>query len=135
MANNVATEAISLLPGEDLTDALYCVVTINSSGQAILPTADTQPIVGYVGMNADLASGSAAIPVTMLKGKVTLKAGGNITAGQLLVAEANSGKVLGVANVAATTADQFIIGVALQGAVEDDVFEAFALPGYTATDA
>lgn len=133
MATYGSTTTISLVPGEDLTEALNCVVTVDTDGNVVKPTDALAPIVGVVAMNADRATGATAIPVTLLKGIITLKAGGAISAGDLLVAEAATGKVLGVTGIAATTADTFIVGTALMDAVEDDVFSAVAMGSYTSS--
>lgn len=115
---------ITRIAAADFSDALYKLAVINSSGLAALAASATAAIAGVIGMNA--ASGEA-VPVNPLVGRLKVKAGGAITAGQLLVPDA-SGTVTGVADISAIPANAMSIGIALSDADSGDVFDFWAQP-------
>lgn len=74
-----------------------------------------------------------SLPVDLLVGRVKVKAGGTITAGQLLISD-TAGRVLGVANQAALAADVTAVGIALKGGLINEIIEMLAMPLTASTD-
>lgn len=139
MASSELNETLNLIAGEDLRGDLYEVLTLENDGgvaKVIKATTVNQVVVGVLAENprSDLTTDGLGVPVTLLKGRVKFKAGATITAGELLVVDATAGRVAGIANLAAAAADSFIIGMALESAVDGDVFEALAFSLSGATD-
>jgi hypothetical protein len=133
-------ETVSLTAGADLrTPGLYSLLTIENDGgvaKVIAATAPTQTPIGILAEQPDagLSTDGLVVPVAMLKGIVPMRAGGTITAGNLIVAHTVAGRVVGVANVAALAADTIAVGVAMTSAVDGDVFDVFAQIMTSATE-
>lgn len=131
MASSEANKSVTLIADSSiLTGDIYRLVKItgdNTIGRNVL--AVNTPI-GVLGENPapSGAAGAAqvpvlqSLPVTLLQGRVKVLAGGTITVGQLLISD-TAGRVLGVANQAALAADVTAVGVALEGAVINQVME------------
>ena len=68
------------------------------------------------------------MPVAIIGGGgiLKIKAGGAITAGQLVVPSATAGRVDGVADIGSLADDQMAIGVALEDAADGDIFSVLA---------
>ncbi len=131
MAAYESTKAVNLIAGEDLRDALYSLLYVEDDsdvGKVIKTTATTQTPVGILGENprSDVSTDGFGVPVVLLNGIVKLLAGAAITAGNLIVADVTAGRVAGVADLAAIPADSMAIGVALESAIDGDVFEVLA---------
>ena len=129
MANYQSCKVVSLPAGEDLTGDFAEVVTINSSGQVVKTTSATDQIIGALAENPASASTGIAVPVALVGGGgvLKMKAGGTITAGQLIVPDGTTnGTVAGVANIGALADDQMAVGIALSGAVSGDIFSILA---------
>ncbi len=131
MASTQATRAVNLIAGEDLRgDFAELLQFENDNGVAkvIKTTAVTNTPIGVLGEDPDSAATTdgETVPVVMLEGVVLVKAGANITAGQLIVPDTDAGRVAGVANQAALVADSTAIGIALVSAVDGDIFPMFA---------
>lgn len=131
MASTQNIKAVNLIAGEDLRSGFALLLTTENDGgttKVIKTTAVTETPVGILAEDpsADFDTDGFGVPVVLIGGggvaKVT--AGGTITAGQLLVADAvTAGRVVGVADQAALVADSTSIGVALTSAVAGDIFE------------
>ena len=112
MATENNLTSISLAAAADLSAAQYKIVQINSSGQAALANA-TSLTVGVL-QNKPTAAGRIA--TVAVHGVCKCVAGGSITAGARLTSDANGNAV------AASTAGDAVIGVALDSASSGDVF-------------
>lgn len=116
-----------------LTGDIYRLVKVtgvNTIGRAVAATdtpvgvlAEDPAPGGAAGQAQDPAGQS--LPFSLLVGRVKVKAGGTVTAGQLLVSDA-AGRVVGVANQAALAADQVAVGVAASGGAINEIIEMFA---------
>lgn len=131
MSYSESMKVVNLIAGEDLSDDIYSLVYIENDsnvGKVIKTTGPTQTPVGVLMESLDATSGADGriVPVALLHGVVPVKAGGSITAGQLLVADTDAGRVVGVANQAALAADTVAVGVALVSAVDGDIFPMLA---------
>lgn len=152
MANAQAVKAVSLVAGEDLRGGYAAALTINSSGQVVQPativperTGDAEPtaaqltaaratatavIVGALAEEpaVDRATTGSAVPVALVGGGgvLKMKAGADITAGQLVIQALTGGRVAGAADVGALVADQMAVGVALESAADGDIFSVLA---------
>lgn len=133
MASTQNVKTVNLIAGEDLRDGFALMLTLeNDSGVAkVIKTTD--PLESPVGILAenpqsDISTDGLGVPVALFGGGGVLKvtAGGTITAGQLLVADTDAGRVVGVADQAALVADTIAVGVALESAVDGDIFEMLA---------
>ena len=133
MSSFEATKAVNLIAGEDLRSDVYELLQFEDDGgvaKVIKTTAVTNTPIGILGENPDAAATTdgVMVPVVLLQGKVSVKAGATITAGQLIVPDTTAGRVAGVANVGALAVDSMAIGVALESAVDGDIFDMFAMP-------
>ena len=128
MANYQSCKVVSLPAGEDLTGDFAEALTVNSSGQVIKTTAATNHIVGALAENPAVSTTGVAVPVAIIGGGgiLKIKAGGAITAGQLVVPSATAGRVDGVADISSLADDQMAIGVALEDAADGDIFSVLA---------
>jgi hypothetical protein len=99
-------------------------------GKVIKATAVTNTVIGILAENprTDLTTDGLSVPVVLLQGKVAVKAGGAVTAGDLIVPDATAGRVIGVTGVGALAADSMAIGIALESAVDGDIFNMLAMP-------
>lgn len=139
MAASQANKVVNLIAGEDLRSDLYEVLAIEDDsdvGKVVKATALNQVIVGVLAENpnADASTDGETVAVTLLEGVIKVKAGATITAGDLVVVDTGTaGRVAsGGATVGALAADSFSIGVALQSAVDGDIFEVLAQPASVA---
>ncbi len=123
MAVNEATVAVTLIAAEAL--AIGQTIEIDSSGEAAIPGAATDVIVGVAGETVAIGD---SVPVVQLTGIVKMIAVGAITAGEVIVPIGTVGRVDGVAGLAALAADQMGIGIALESpAAAGQVFAVLAL--------
>lgn len=130
---------VNMIAGEDLRGDVFELLTVENDGgiaKVVKTTGPTQTAIGVLAENprTDASTDGLGVPVTLLFGKTMMKAGGNITAGQLLVADTDAGRVVGIANVAALAADTMAVGIALESAVDGDVFSALGMPLTSATE-
>lgn len=118
MAYENNTESMTIPAAADLSTHQYKLMTVNSSGQAALANA-TALVVGVL-QNKPTAAGQAA---TIVYGGVSkCIAAGVITAGSRVTADAN-----GLA-IAAATAGDAVIGVALATAAANDIIPVLVNP-------
>ncbi|ADK73474.1 hypothetical protein RDJLphi1_gp73 [Roseobacter phage RDJL Phi 1] len=136
-----STQAVTLIAGEDLRGDVYELLQFENDGgvaKVIKVTAVTDTAIGILAEEPDAAATTdgQAVSVVMLGsgGRAMVKAGATITAGQLVVADATAGRVAGVADIAALVADSMAIGVALESAVDGDIFEVLLQPISSATE-
>ncbi|UFK26763.1 hypothetical protein [Roseobacter phage RDJL6] len=136
-----STRAVTLIAGEDLRGDVFELLQFENDGgtaKVIKATAVTDTAIGILAEEPDAAATTdgQAVSVVMLAGggRAMVKAGANITAGQLVVADATAGRVAGVADIAALVADSMAIGVALESAVDGDIFEVLLQPMTSATE-
>lgn len=118
MAYDNKVQSISLPAAADLSAAQFKLVTVNASGQAAL--ANTTALVVGVLQNKPTAAGQAA--TVAFAGVSKVLAAGNITAGARVTADANGNAI------AATTAGDAVLGVALAGAASGDLFPVLINP-------
>lgn len=131
MATSQSNVAVNLIAGEDLRGDLFELLYIENDsdvGKVIKTTAVTQTPIGVLAENprSDLTTDGITVPVVLLQGVILVKAGATITAGQIIVPHTTAGRVAGVANVGALAVDSMAIGVALESAVDGDVFKVLA---------
>ena len=136
MSSFEATKSLTFIADSSiLTGDIYRLVKItgdNIVGRSVL--AVNSPI-GVLGENPapSGAAGAAqdpilqSLPVEILAGggRMKVKAGGTVTAGQLLISD-TEGRVLGVADVAALAADVTSVGIAITGGAIDEIIEMAA---------
>ena len=123
MSTTKSIDLVNLPAGEDLNDALYHALTINASGQVIQTDATTDRVIGSLAENpgrTTVAGDMVAVQLVGKGGVGLVKANAAITAGHLLVPTATDGKVAGVANIAALSANQMGFGIALEAATAAD---------------
>ncbi len=135
MAFTESTVAVNMIAGEDMrTDTpVGSILTVEDDsdvGKVVKATAVTDTVVGYLSESPDSATDTDGqnVPMGILTGKVPLVAGDDITAGELIVPDTTAGRVASVANVGALAVDSMAIGVALESAVDGDVFSVLAMP-------
>lgn len=133
MASFQSTVAVNMIAGEDLRGDIFEILQIEDDsnvGKVIKATAVANTVIGILAEDPDseATTDGVTVPVILLQGIVKVKAGATITAGQLIVPDTTAGRVAGVANAAALAADSMAIGVALQSAVDGDIFEMLAQP-------
>ena len=131
MASSQSTVAVNMIAGEDLRGDIYELLKIEDDsnvGKVIKVTATTDTPIGILAEDPDsvATTDGMTVPVVLLQGIVKIKAGGAVTAGQLLIPDATAGRVIGVANQAALAADVVSVGIAMESAVDGDIFEMLA---------
>jgi hypothetical protein len=114
--NNV--QSITIPASADLSAQQYRCITVDSNGRAAVANA-TALVVGVL-QNEPSATGQAA--TVAFAGMSKARAGGTITAGARVTADA-SGNV-----IAATTAGDAVLGVALDGAANNDIVRILINP-------
>ena len=123
MAYHENAKAVTLIAGEDLRGDIAEALKIDAQGRVIKTTAATDVIIGTLAADTPGDSTGKGVPVAVIGGGVfKMKAGAAITAGQLVVPSATAGRVAGAADIAALTANQMAVGVALEAASEGDIF-------------
>ena len=134
MASTQNAKAVNLIAGEDLRNSFGMVLKFEDDAdvaKVIKATAVTDTVIGVLAENPDsvATTDGETVPVALLAGGGVVKvlAGGTITAGDLVVVDATAGRVAsGGASQAALVADAVAIGVALESAVDGDIFEMLA---------
>ena len=130
MASYQSCKTVSLAAGEDLRGDIYKALTIDASGHVIKTVDGTSHIVGVLAEDPakerDTTGDAVAVAIIGGGGVLKMKAGADITAGQLIVPDDAAGRVAGAADIAALTADQMAVGVALEAAADGDVFSVLA---------
>lgn len=91
----------------DLTASQYCAVKLDSNSQAVLATAATDQVIGFL-QNAPVAKDTADIAVRNGSGTVKAKAGAAFAVGVKLMID-STGRVI----TAATTGNE-IVGIAFE---------------------
>lgn len=130
MASTQNGKAVNLIAGEDLRGDFGEILQIEDDGdvgKVIKATAVTNTVIGVLAEEprTDVTTDGETVPVALIAsgGVLKMKAGATITAGQLIVPDVTAGRVAGVANVGALAVDSMAIGVALESAVDGDLFE------------
>jgi hypothetical protein len=118
MAYDNQVQSITLPAAADLSAQQYRCLTVDSNGRAAVANA-TALAIGIL-QNDPNAAGQAA--TVAYAGVSKAKAGGSITAGARVTADANG------AVIAATTAGDAVIGVALAGAASGDIIPVLINP-------
>ncbi len=133
MASAQSTKAVNMIAGEDLRGDLFEILQVEDDsnvGKVIKATAVADTVIGILAEepDPDATTDGLTVPVVLLQGIVKVKAGASITAGQLIVPDATAGRVAGVADVGSLADNSMAIGVALESAVDGDIFEILAMP-------
>lgn len=135
MASMQNGKAVNLIAGEDLRGDVFEILQVENDGgvgKVIKATAVANTVVGILAEDPDstATTDGETVPVALIAagGVLKVKAGATITAGQLLVPDTTAGRVAGVASAAALAADSMAIGIALESAVDGDIFEMLAMP-------
>ena len=133
MASMQNTKAVSLIAGEDLRGDVFEILQVENDsgvGKVIKATAVTNTVIGVLAEDPDGTNSTdgETVPVVLISagGVIMVKAGATITAGQLIVPDVTAGRVAGVTGVGGLAADSMAIGVALESAVDGDIFEVLA---------
>ena len=108
--------------GADLTAGLFKFVSVNSSGQLVLPAANGSPVYGVVSENA--ASSATGSPVTVdIIGIVKVVAGATVATGARVMANTNG------AAITATTGLN-VAGIARKGGASGEIIEVLLTHEY-----
>lgn len=107
--------------GADLTDKENCLVSLGSSGVTLTTSATDTAVMGVVGAGA-ASGGTVSVWPLARGGRVQLKAGGSISAGNKLAA------TTGGAVAAASTAGNLIVAIAEEAAASGELFMATIVP-------
>ncbi len=133
MASTQNAKAVNLIAGQDLRGDFGEILQIeddNDVGKVIKATAVANTVIGVLAEEprTDATTDGETVSVALIAsgGVIKMKAGATITAGQLIVPDTTAGRVAGVASAAALAADSMAIGVALESAVDGDIFEVLA---------
>jgi hypothetical protein len=141
MASYQNVKAVNLIAGQDLRGDLYELLSFENDNGVAKVIKTTGPTVAAIGILAEepnpaVSTDGLTVPVVLLAagGVAKVKAGGDITAGQLLVADTDAGRVVGVASIAALAADTMAIGIALESGADGQIIEALLQPMTSATE-
>ncbi len=135
MASFQHVKAVDLIAGQDLRGDVFELLQFEDDSdvaKVIKTTAVTDTPVGILAEEprTDATTDGENVPVVVIAagGIAKVKAGATITAGQLIVPDTTAGRVAGVANVGALAVDSMAIGVALESAVDGDIFRILLMP-------
>lgn len=133
MSSYESAKAVTLTAGEDLRGDLYELLQFENDGgvaKVIKTTAVANTAIGILAEEprTDVSTDGLGVTVMLLDGIVPMKAGGSVTAGQLIVPDTDAGRVVGVANAGALAADSMAVGVALESASDGEIFQVLAMP-------
>ena len=130
MSNYQGAKVVTLPAGEDLTGDFAEIVKLNASGQVVKVTAVTDVTIGVLSESAPSSATGQGVAVALIGGGgvLKMKAGGAITAGQLIIPHGTDGRVNGIASIAALAANQMAFGIALSAAANGEIFSVLAMP-------
>lgn len=114
MAGSENLDCITVEVGADLSANQYCAVKYGTGRVAVLAESSAEPFIGIL-QDKPAASGRAG--QIGVSGMSKAKAGGTISSGDNLTAT-TGGKL-----IATTTNNHFVVGVAAEDAVNNDVFQ------------
>lgn len=139
MASAQAPKVVNILAGEDLRGDLFELLQIEDDGgvgKVIKVTGVTNIAVGVLAEDPDGAATTDGemVPVALLNGIIKMKAGGTVTAGDVVVSDTTAGRVVTVAAIADMVADSFAVGIALETAADGEIFACLAMPMVSATE-
>ncbi len=139
MASAQSTVSVNILAGEDLRGDLFELLQVEDDGgvgKVIKVTGVTQVAIGVLAEDPDgvATTDGEMVPVTLLQGIVKMKAGGTVTAGDVVVSDTDAGRVVTVADIAAMVADSFAVGIALETAADGEIFSCLCMPMVSATE-
>lgn len=127
-------KSVTLTAGESLDGDIYEIVMVDTDGTVIKTTAATDAAIGVISESLDATTGADgnAVRVDLFGagGILEVKAGGTITAGDLVAADGTSAG----ADLAAVAADVVVVGVALESAVTGDVIQVIGQVMSSATE-
>lgn len=125
-------KVVNLIAGQDLRgDVFEALIFENDNGVAKVikaATTNTALIIGVLAEEprTDVTTDGETVPVALVGagGVGLMKAGGTITAGELIVSYGGTtpGRVEGVANIGALPDDGYACGIALATAADGDIF-------------
>ena len=139
MATTQVVKTVSLPRGATFRGDIGKVVKLNTSGQVVLTEAVTDFPVGVLaeadapaveGVGQSVAPVGSAIAVALLSpsGILKMKAGAAVTAGQHVLLHATGGTVQGVTTLGTTHDKNHVLGVAVEAAAVNDIFEVLVQP-------
>ena len=140
MASAQSNIVVNIIAGEDLQGDLHELLQVEDDGgvgKVIKATAVTDLVIGVLAENPDgvEATDGLMVPVMLLQGIVKMKAGGVVTAGDVVIVDAGTpGRAITVADIAAMAADSYAVGIALETAADGEIFQCLAMPMVSATD-
>jgi len=109
----------------DLATKQFHIMKLVATGTIDFCTAATDLAIGV--LNSKPYAAAAKDAEVIVAGECKVKAGGTISAGQFIVADA-SGQAVAV--TLGTTTTNVAVGRALEDAVSGDIFRALILPGF-----
>lgn len=133
MASAQSNIVVNILAGEDLRSDLHEILQVEDdggTGKVIKATAVTDLVIGVLAENPDgvATTDGEMVPVMLLQGIVKMKAGGTVTAGDIVVADTTAGRVITVADIATLVADSYALGIALETVADGEIFPCLAMP-------
>ena len=133
MATTEGACSLSLLAGAAFVAAdLGKLVTISGANTVSIVSGLTDTVAGVLGQSP--AAQGEEIAVLELRGRIKVRAGGSVSAGQIAVPAAN-GKITGVASIDALGANVMGIGIILESGVDEQIVEVLAMPLTSAASA
>lgn len=128
MASTQNAKAVNLIAGEDLRGDLHEILQIEDDGgvgKVIKATGVTNTVIGVLAEEprTDATTDGESVVVALIAsgGILKMKAGGTVTAGDLVVPDTDAGRVVTVADAASLADNSMAIGVALETGVDGDI--------------
>lgn len=122
-------KVVNMIAGEDLRGDVYEALAVENDGgvgKVIKAATATAVVVGVLAEEprTDVTTDGIAVPVALISagGIGLMKAGAGITAGGLVIPTTTAGRVDDAANIGALIDDQMACGIALESAVDGDIF-------------
>lgn len=123
MASFESVKAITMIAGSDFTGDIYKLAEVSANDTIDVVNGLTDTVAGIIGEEV-LAGRNVSL--VLLQGRVKVMAGGNITAGQVLIPSV-TGRVIGTTQGAIPTGVMGV-GIALSAGVNGDIIEMLAQP-------
>lgn len=117
---------VTLTAGETNASAKNNIVTIDASGEVVIATAVTAPIIGTIA--SDSMTDGLAVQINRLTGVVNMIAGAAVVAGNIAIPHATDGAISGVDGFSNVPVNTQALGLILEAGAVNEVVEVLTGP-------
>ena len=130
MSTFQACTVVSMVCGQNLSGDQYEALHINTSGQVVKQTTTDHIVCGILAENPGTTAAGDRVLIALIAagGIMKGKAGGAITAGQILIPDTTDGRIAGIGGIGGLGVDHMAFGIALEAAADGQIFSFLAMP-------